>query len=334
MNPVPKSVQIRPVPARPKVPFKEHLRHVLRQQPLWLQLHAYKFYGARWTWNRLVWPRKVLATPPVPTDPVLDTQQPHVQIICCGSDWDYAVWALKSFYRFSGVAFPLTIHLQGRIAPRTVAELQWHFPNAWVVQAEEASKRVLRHLCDAGLPWLVNMRHSAGIMWKLTDLLVLAGAPKVLALDPDVIFFRRPDALLAELAGDLSSPVFMRDCQDAYLLPRVQLRDLLGVEVAPALNTGLVARRTDAWDLDLVERLLRPMLSVESAGEMGLIEQTLIAAAASASGPVKLWPEDYVINLTGRLDPDRITCRHYCGPSKPMVMTEAMRHLHRRGFLD
>ena len=165
---------------------------------------------------------------------------------------------------------------------------------------------------------------------------MLASAPKVLMLDPDVIFFRRPEALLTELAGDLPSPVFMRDCQDAYLLPRAQMRELLRVDVAPALNTGLVTRRNDAWGLAQVERLLRQLLSVEAGGELGLIEQTLIAAAAaaSASGPVKLWPEDYVINLTDRLDPDRITCRHYCGPSKPMVMTEAIRHLRRRGFLD
>ncbi len=74
-------------------------------------------------------------------------------------------------------------------------------------------------------------------------------------LDPDVIFFRRPEAILAELAGDLTIPVFMRDCQDAYLLPREQLQGLLSVDVASALNTGLVARRNDAWSLDQVEQL-------------------------------------------------------------------------------
>ena len=51
------------------------------------------------------------------------------------------IWALKSFYHFSGVDYPLTIH-DGGLEPWQFSLLQSHFPQAAFVTMDEADQRV------------------------------------------------------------------------------------------------------------------------------------------------------------------------------------------------
>jgi len=60
------------------------------------------------------------------------------------------IWALKSFYLFSGVAYPLYIH-DGGLAPGQAELLGEHFPDAKVVLAEDAEREVRAELIPRGL---------------------------------------------------------------------------------------------------------------------------------------------------------------------------------------
>ena len=93
------------------------VRAFLRRQLWWLELRELQREGVRPAWRRLQIQRAIDRTPPILTD----TDGPaELRVLTWRRDWRNAIWALKSFYHFAGVAYPLVIHIQGQIAGRAI----------------------------------------------------------------------------------------------------------------------------------------------------------------------------------------------------------------------
>lgn len=278
---------------------------------------------------------KILQTPALITEPLSDGRTPDapmgVHILGHDAHLLTALWTLKSFYRFSGANFPLTVHLQGRNTRQMLSTFVRHFPHARMITQEQADARVEPWLEARGLHRLLAMRRQFFLMMKLIDLRVLALTPLVLFFDSDVLFFRPPDELTTPPAELSTTPhLFMRDDYPSYCITPERAIEDLGVELIPFANTGIMRLVTDAIDLAACERFMaHPDLAVQHWH----LEQTLHAMNASAQCRLRLLPTSYGMKEGLAARPD-LVARHYTTPIRPLFMEEGVERLLQTGFIE
>lgn len=311
--------------------ISDAVRAGLRRRRGWVALRRVQREGAWRAFRRWHLWTKILKTAPVATDPVGPGARVEVHTLCYERDYLCALWALKSFYHFAGVSYPLVIHLQGRSTRRMLRRLRAHFPAARLVPQGEADPLVEGELRRRGLARLLAARRASPFMLKLTDFPLLSDAEHLLALDPDLVFFRRPAELLAAAAGPGRASLFQRDAASTYNISGERARAELGVDLAPRVNTGIMLFARASLDLARCERYLE---HPEVARPNGWIEQTLYALWASERGRVEYLPESYLVSLSEEVSPAGLVLRHYAGPSRPLLTSEGMPALVRAGFLD
>ena len=270
-------------------------------------LHAFR----RW----MLW-RRILKTAPITTGTEGDTE---VRLMCYYLDYLCAIWALKSFYRAAGVRYPLSIQIQGRAPARVERILRRHFPDARIVTQGAADSEVERHLVDCGWMRLLEARRANQYIQKLTDNVIMSGFPYILLLDSDVLFFRKPEELLA-FEGD---HIFQQDFESTYVIEKAA-----GVRVAPRLNAGIMKFRPASISLARCNAYLADFPKYE-----GWLEQTLLALHASETNTANILPPTYLISFDRNINPDTLVARHYAGPTRPLMTEEGMPWLIRHGFL-
>src|SRR5215471_7619286 len=91
----------------------DRVRGLLRSSPTWVALRRAQKEGWLRTLRRLKLWRRILATPPVATAPRPAQGDLEVHLLCHRGDYLSALWALKSFYHYASVDFPLVIHWNG-----------------------------------------------------------------------------------------------------------------------------------------------------------------------------------------------------------------------------
>lgn len=252
----------------------------------------------------------------------------EVHVLTWKGDWLNAIWALKSFYHFSDVDYSLVFH-DGGLLPENVRSLKAHFPDARIVTRPEADAIVEPELARLGLERCLAFRRHLGFSLRLFDVPLTAGRPRILSLDSDILFFRRPDRLLDRSSDAVTVPV-MRDVEgEFYAMSRDDLAATFGCEVPPSINAGLWLARRDLFDLATIDRWLEnPTLFGSYFGE-----QTIFALSCVAGGGVEFLPDSYMLSNdpTGRPD---LACRHYAGVNRQLLYTEGMERLKRSGFLE
>ena len=197
------------------------------------------------------------------------------------------------------------------------------FPSARIIDRAECEVALDTHLPVARFPTLRNQRLTYLHLRKLTD--VHAGHQGWrLVLDSDMLFFRRPDALLAWLAAP-TRPVHMLDVHDAYGYPAATLAALAGRPVPACVNVGICGFRSEALDWDLLEHWATQLIARH--GMSYYLEQALVALLAATTDPLRLPRADYL------LMPDLAECQsptaalhHYVDLSKRGYFRHAWRH--------
>ena len=299
------------------------LRRRLRLSPTWLALQEARREGLRNALRRRRAQRPILRTPPIRTSAAGPVE---VRILTWRRDWINAIWALKSFYHFAGVRWPLHIH-DGGLTPPQARSLRRHFPDATLVDATQADRRVEPILVAGGVDRILKYRRQNPSMRKLVDFHLLSTADRVLAIDSDIVFFRRPDLLVGR---GLESPVnlYNRDCDYWYSLPLDALDAAFGLRPPPYINSGLALVRRETVDLSAIDGwLAHPSL----ADDPWVAEQTLHALLGAVVG-VDLLPTAYLVDVKPGLDVSTV-CKHYPGFFRSGLYDEGMATLVRSGFL-
>jgi len=274
-----------------------------------------------------LWPR-ILATPPLYTDPPGQDIDISVHLMCHQPDYVAAIWALKSFYYQAQVTFPLVIHVQGLTTPELRENLRKHFPTARVILQDEADEIVNGFLTSNNLKNLHRLRSHVPMVQKLTDNMIMAGSRRVLNMDSDILFFNEP----TELTRDATAvALFQRDFQDSYVITKESAKMDLGIELKPQLCAGLALIAPSLIDWARCEsRFAHPAFTRLD----GQAEQTLYALEASRSGRVSYLPDSYAISAGGPMDCSLLKARHYAGGSRPLFTREGIPYLIRTGFLE
>jgi hypothetical protein len=247
----------------------------------------------------------------------------HVHILTGKRDWIYAAWMLASFFHATGRNWTVVVHDDGTLeqaAGDALARLFGGLRIHWRRDADRAVEEALaRH------PRCLAYRRALPLGMKCFDIPLLAESPRFLVLDSDLLFFERPDAILAWTERGDDSCWFNEDVAEANLIKPESCERELGFRLWPRVNSGLCLLHKSIFDLDSMERWLSVPEVAE--GHPWRAEQTLFALAASRHGKGGLLPPSYEVSL-GRDARPGVVARHYVGAVRDRFFAEGLRRLH------
>ena len=257
--------------------------------------------------------------------PVAASGDAAVHTLCGARGVVDALFCLKTLYRFVPERYPLVIHEDGSFSDGDVRLVSRHFPGARVIRRAEADRAILAELDARGLERCADFRRTSVFALKIFDLQHYAEGRRVCYVDADVLFHRRPAALLAALAapdGEFADR-YNVDVRSCFTWPADSvLREFGVLPPARPVNSGLMVVRRDPPAWDVYERCL------ELAERDFWVEQSLWAVDFARNGAQPL-PADYDvcfrdawpgISESGRDDALRrrwhgraVVSEHYCG---------------------
>jgi hypothetical protein len=244
----------------------------------------------------------------------------EVHLLTSARDWMCAAWALASFVHATGRRWNMAIHDDGTLGDEARRMLRALFSSARIKDRKEADAEMETRL--AGHPRCLEYRRSHPLALKLFDCTMLAGAERLVLLDSDLVFFRRPDEVLEWVKTGKPDCMFNPDFQDAYCLSRESARERLQVDLHPRINTGLSLLPRGVVDIDFCEQSMADA-SLSTKDSIAWREQTLLALCASRYGTTRLLSERYEVHFEPWMSEDAIT-RHYVGDIRPLYYAEAI----------
>ncbi|NJN59088.1 MAG: hypothetical protein HC879_17115 [Leptolyngbyaceae cyanobacterium SL_5_9] len=262
------------------------------------------------------------------TKPILDTtdRSCEIHVLTYEKDWLNLIWALKTFYHYSGRRYALCIHDDGTLTADNRATLQHHFPNARIIDRPTADQDVLAKLAD--YPRCLEFRKTNHLSPKVFDFAAYLESDRMLLLDSDVLFFAEPTALLQQIEdSNYRLNTVNGDVSSAYTVDPAIVQQKFGFEVIDRFNSGLGLIHKDSLNFDWIEEFLA---LPDILGHFWRIEQTLYALCSCRFG-AELLPPEYDVHLEG--DINGAPSRHYVGRIRHLMYGEGIRHLTKSGFL-
>jgi hypothetical protein len=265
---------------------------------------------------------RILNTRPIPhtTDRACE-----IHVLTYEKDWLNLIWALKTFYHYSGRRYALCIHDDGTLTADHRAILQHHFPDARLIERDCADRHVLETLRN--YPRCLEFRKTNHLSPKVFDFREYLESDRMLLLDSDVLFFAEPTALLQRIEDpNYHFNTVNGDVASAYTVEPEVVKAQLGFEVIDRFNSGLGLIHKQSMQLDWIEEFLSLPNII---GHFWRIEQTLYALFSSKYG-AELLPPEYDVHLDG--DINGSPSRHYVGKIRHLMYREGIRHLVKTGF--
>jgi hypothetical protein len=156
---------------------------------------------------------------------------------------------------------------------------------------------------------------------KIFDVPILTRADRFIILDSDLLFFRKPEAILRWCADGAGQCWFNRNLTGTMPISRSQVREKLGIDVWHRVSSGLCLIDREAIDFDLCERALRETTLMEK--RISQVEQALFAICASAKGRGGVLPDEYEASKAPNASPGAVA-RHYAGSVRQRFYADGM----------
>jgi hypothetical protein len=269
------------------------------------------------TWHDRVVSRRILAW----RNPYAD--QPHeeipVHVLTGSDDWLMACWMLASWFHFTRRNWRLFIHDDGRLPTEAREAFVKMVPGVRGVSAVDADHTVLDALSGHAACREYRLAHP--MARKIFDVPILTRADRFIILDSDLLFFRKPEAILRWCADGAGQCWFNRNLTGTMPISRSQVREKLGIDVWHRVSSGLCLIDREAIDFDLCERALRETTLMEK--RISQVEQALFAICASAKGRGGVLPDEYEASKAPNASPGAVA-RHYAGSVRQRFYADGM----------
>ena len=123
-----------------------------------------------------------------------------VHILCQEEDIAMVEWSIRSFLKYSGLCPKIIVHDDGTMSKKSARLLESHFNNLKVLFKREAIELLQKNSEFKGkIKDFSNKGHK--VIIQLIDIFLLSDTAKVMLLDGDVLFFKKPDEILAFVNG-------------------------------------------------------------------------------------------------------------------------------------
>lgn len=260
--------------------------------------------------------RKLTPVLPVSSD------SPEIYFLTGRRFWYQTAFCFWSLRRHTEKPLRLVLVDDGTIDSHVRAECERIFPGSRIAGARETEDWLDTYLPVDRFPTLREQRAHYLHLRKLTDVHVGREGWK-LVLDSDMLFFRRPEALLAWLAAP-SAPLHMLDIQNAYGYPETSLAKLTSASLPQRVNVGVLGLQSESIDWEQLESWCAEL--IRRHGTSYYLEQALCALLLSSRNPTALPGADYLL-MPGveECRSPRAILHHYVAESKRGYFRHAWR---------
>jgi hypothetical protein len=225
------------------------------------------------------------------------------------------IWALYSFAHFSPASCQIIVHSDGSLTDADARRLQQVLPGTRVISRQQSDRLVGARLRELGLTNSLRFRDQLVFALKLFDPFFFGEHSSFFLLDSDVLFFRRPSELLANL--DEPANLYSPDNGFRYCLSSEALQALLGKHCIAGFNPGVVRTNRTVLDLAFVEQCLeRKEFWGSGTRPHYYAELTLWAMQLTTAGAQPL-PPSYAITPPLEAPLPIPASGHYCGGGYP-----------------
>jgi len=175
------------------------------------------------------------------------------------------LWSLKTLVKAADAGLGVVIHDDGSLTDADTSLMRRHLPGVRVIARRDADVQVRERLapypaCTSfrfGNVQVSNHRGQSYNMFIMSlilfDINLLTDCDKIIILDADVLFFRRPDLIADWVLDDADTRTLYS--VEAYKPTRQPDGSLsFGPKAAHTLNTGLLClTKSQVYDLDRIE---------------------------------------------------------------------------------
>lgn len=314
-------------------PLLSHLKTVAYRRPReqWRRLRR---WGPHAVMRLPAWQRRMeQAALHLPVPSPADVRGPHLEVWMLTGErfWYQSAFCAWTLARQSGRSVVLHLVDDGTLRPVLEANLRRLFPQGNTVRRSEALGQLHARLPVDRYPTLHRRWLDYINIHKLTGPHLGGGGVK-LVLDSDMLFFRRPNALLAWWDAAVADPngdaantsCLMVDCEQSYGYSAQLMQALAGVPITPLINVGICGLSSALLDWDLLEHWCTNL--ERSEGTSYFLEQALVAMIAS-QGSLVLMPRSEYITFpdAGQIRSAAGVLQHYVADSKPWYFSQAWR---------
>ncbi len=261
------------------------------------------------------------ALPPLPEFP--GTAPITLHLMTGRRFWYQTAFCLHSFALAARTTVHAVIYDDGSIDPACAARLTRLSPHLRIRFQADLRAQLDLHLPASRFPALRERWENYPNLRKLTDV-HLGSTGWKLVIDSDLLFFRRPDVLLAWHAAP-DRPLHAVDCQESYGYSRPLLEKLAAAPLPPRVNVGLCGLRSETLDWAELEAWTAELHAREKTNYY--LEQALVALLA-ARQPCAVAPAADYITLPSRAEvlTPRAVMHHYVADSKRWYFRHGWRH--------
>jgi hypothetical protein len=263
--------------------------------------------------------------PPLP--PTRTSGSFEVSFLSGADYWYQTLFCVYSLQLHADVRVAPLVFDDGSLAAEHEELVTRVVPAARFVKLGDIEQTLDELLPRARFPALRARRLSYPHLRKLTDLHV-GRRGWTTVLDSDMLFFRRPDALLA-WASAPDRPCHLVDIERAYGYSPELMRELAGCAEPERVNVGLCSMRSDDLDWEALEYWCRATLEREHPSY--LQEQALTALLLAGKDTLRLPTAEYVVrpSLSEGRRPTAVL-HHYVAQSKRSYFQDGWRRVFSR----
>ncbi|MBP9822431.1 MAG: hypothetical protein KBC81_03255 [Candidatus Pacebacteria bacterium] len=236
----------------------------------------------------------------------------EVHMLCQEPDVQMIEWSIRSFLKHTGFYPKFIIHDDGTMTQRSGRILEERFSSVEVIFKSEARKRLQT---KPGYTSLVKKFDEQGnkVSLQLIDCYLLSNTEKVVLLDGDVLFFKKPIELIDFINGKTSFDAMVSKQYGSYdLKVKKEYSEKYHLEDRQAglMNPGLISINKSAFPqekfIEFLENTERPYgdYFLPMSGWGSLIAQTNYS----------FFPEDGYI-IKGR-PTNQTTMKHFTSPRR------------------
>ncbi len=288
----------------------------LYHRPVGYIRHSISNGGPLAEWNTEQQRRKMEAAaehlPALPEYP--GTQSVTLHLMTGRRFWYQSLFCLHSFSRSARTTVRAELYDDGSLDKACTTLLERLGPGVRIHTFGELQARLDRLLPAAQFPALRDRWRNYPNIRKLIDV-HLGETGWKLVIDSDILFFRRPELLLAWLSAP-TQPLHAVDCRESYGYSRPLMERLAGAAIPKLVNVGLCGLRSDEIDWNEIESWCVELISRERTNYY--LEQAIVAMIVARRQHCTVAPaQDYVTQPTRSeaLAP-RAAMHHYVAASK------------------
>jgi hypothetical protein len=229
---------------------------------------------------------------------------------------------LASWFHFTERNWRVVIHDDGRLPTEASSAFVKMLSGVRGVSAVDADHTVLEALGPYDACRKYRLAHPAAR--KIFDVPILSRSDRFIILDSDVLFFRKPEAILRWCSDGGGQCWFSRNMRGGTLISRSEVREKLGIDMWHRVNSALCLIDRATIDFELCERALRETSLMQR--DIWQVEQTLFALCASARGRGGILPDEYEASKEPRAAAGAVA-RHYAGAVRERFYGDGMARL-------